>query len=227
MTTPAAALKKLKAGIRAECARQGIDDASRKLMMMRLAGVETSTRLDLKGANRVLDHLRQTGAFQRTVGFPARSAAVNPTKAKPSLNEQSSETEWRFVFSAPASHQDLLKKIYKLAETVGSFQSPPVPVMSKAWVEGSVKQSVGLNKPESREKTAKPLQLCSERELWIVVQILASWANKHGKSPNSEDRGQKTEDRGLRTVQSGKASPSWGLRRRVAPEDDCPQSSDT
>ena len=172
MTTPAVALKKLKAGIRAECARQGIDDTARKLMMMRLAGTETSTRLDLKGANLVLAHLRQTGASASRKGTARRA----PTAAD----------EWRFVFSAPASHQDLLKKIYKLAETIGSFQSPPVPVMSKAWVEGSVKQSVGLNKQETREKTAKPLQMCSERELWIIVQILASWALKHGKKPNRE-----------------------------------------
>lgn len=178
--TPAAALKKLKAGIRAECTKQGIDDTARRLMMMRLAGTESSTRLDLNGANRVLAHLQGTGG--------RRAVAAKTGKAK-------TADEWRFVFTAPASHQDLLKKIYKLSETIGGFQNPPVPVMSKAWVEGSVKQSVGLNKPETREKTVKPLQLCSEHELWIVVQILAAWVAKHGKNPNqkTEDRGQKTD----------------------------------
>lgn len=122
---PAQLLAKTKSGIRAECAKQGIDDASRKAMMMRLAGVASSTELNLKGALAVMDHLRKTGGA---------GASKTPN-------------EWAFVFRQAPDRQVYLRKIYKQAEKLGALQSPPVAVMNKAYVEGITEQMRGTDQP--------------------------------------------------------------------------------
>lgn len=90
MPKPAYDLATLRRAIRAECTRQGIDDDGRRALMLSKADVRSSTDLDLRGAQRVLDHLRRTG------GKPV--------------------SEWAFVFRAPADRQPHLKKIYKQAQ---------------------------------------------------------------------------------------------------------------
>jgi hypothetical protein len=155
-------LSRLKAGIRAECARQGIDDGTRRAMMKRLAGVDSSCALDLKGAHAILDHLHSS------------------KEKLPSAGQ-----EWTFVFRATPARQKYLKKIYRLSQTIGLWQAPPVPVMSKAWVEGTVKQMSGLNLPETRLKTLKPLEFCDAAALRLVIMILAEWCRKNGRDPNT------------------------------------------
>lgn len=116
-------LKKYLSGIRAECAKQGIDDDSRRTLMMRLAGVSSSTQLNLTGAKAVLDHLRKTGG-------PVRSRG-----------------EWFFTFRMPKPNQVFLKKIYRLAERIGKAQQPPVKVMPKKYIEGIATQMTGATAP--------------------------------------------------------------------------------
>jgi len=122
--TPSQLLAKTKAGIRAECAKQGIDDDARKAMMMRLAGVASSTALNLKGALAVMDHLRKTGG----------ATASTPN-------------EWAFVFRQAADRQTYLKKIYKQAQKLGALQTPPVEVMPKAYMEGIAARMAGATQP--------------------------------------------------------------------------------
>ncbi|MDR3322981.1 MAG: regulatory protein GemA [Zoogloeaceae bacterium] len=143
---PAKALARLRGGIRAECAKQGIDDDIRKAMLSRIAGVGSSKDLTLKDAHRVLDHLRQTG---RGMGKPAKDKKIG--------------ADWKFVFSVTPSRQPLLKKIYRLAETLGQAQTPPVPVASKAYVEGIAVQMVGAT---------TLLEFCDTDLLHTIVQAL-------------------------------------------------------
>ncbi len=123
--TPSQLLAKTKAGIRAECAKQGIDDHARKALMMRLAGVASSTALNLKGALAIMDHLRKTGS-------PRNSKTPN---------------EWAFVFRMSEDRQTYLKKIYKQAQKLGAQQIPPVPVMPKAYMEGIAARMAGATQP--------------------------------------------------------------------------------
>lgn len=123
--TPSQLLAKTKAGIRAECAKQGIDDHARKALMMRLAGVASSTALNLKGALAIMDHLRKTGGA---------TASKTPN-------------EWAFVFRQAADRQTYLKKIYKQAQKLGALQTPPVEVMPKAYMEGIAARMAGATQP--------------------------------------------------------------------------------
>lgn len=145
--------------IRGECKKQGLDDDTRRALIERFAGTgkRSSKDLTLATSGQVLDHLH--------------SVTSQPGK---------SSNEWAFVFKAAIARQPYLKKIYRCAEKIGAKQNPPVKVMSKAWVEGSVKQSVGLNHPSVASKVAKPLETCAIDELLTVIQILESWAKKIG-----------------------------------------------
>ncbi|MDR1889640.1 MAG: regulatory protein GemA [Zoogloeaceae bacterium] len=162
--TPAVALKKLCAGIRAECAKQGIDDDTRRAMMSRVAGVGSSKDLDLRGANAVLAHLRRSdGRRQRTEDSQHAGASRPVTEQSSVIRPQSSENEWRFVFSCAAARQKYLRKIYRQAETLGAMQSPPVTVMPKKYVEGIARQMVSA---------ATLLEFCGEDTLHAIVQAL-------------------------------------------------------
>ena len=140
--------------IRAEVKKHGLDDDTRRALIERFAGVGQRSSKDLTEdtAGRLLDHLK------RREGKP-----VN---------------EWAFVFKAALVRQPYLKKIYRCAEKIGARQNPPVKVMSKAWVEGSVKQSTGLNRPGLKDKAVKPLETCGIGELLTVIRILESWAKE-------------------------------------------------
>lgn len=147
--TPSQLLAKTKAGIRAECTKQGIDDASRKAMMMRLAGVASSTQLSIKGALAVMDHLRKTGGA---------TASKTPN-------------EWAFVFCQAADRQTYLRKIYKQAQKLGALQTPPVEVMPKVYVEGIASQMAGATQPlefcdpERLHKIVQALEIHLKRQV--------------------------------------------------------------
>lgn len=139
--TPSQLLAKTKAGIRAECAKQGIDDHARKALMMRLAGVASSTALNLKGALAVMDHLRKT------------------------------PNEWAFVFRMSADRQTYLRKIYKQAQKLGALQTPPVPVMPKSYMEGIAARMAGATQPlefcdpERLHKIVQALEVHMKRQV--------------------------------------------------------------
>jgi len=143
--TPAQALAKTKAAIRAECAKQGIDDYARKAMMMRLAGVRSSTKLDPTGARAVVDHLRKTG----------RSASAK------------APNEWAFVFRQSPDRQTYLRKIYKLAQKLGGLQQPPVDVMPKRYMEGIASQMAGATQPLEFCEPERLRQIVQAMEVYL------------------------------------------------------------
>ncbi|MDR3324323.1 MAG: regulatory protein GemA [Zoogloeaceae bacterium] len=159
--TPAKALARLKGGIRAECAKQGIDETTRKAMLSRIAGVGSSKDLTLKDAHRVLEHLRSTG---RGMGKPAKDKKIGD--------------DWTFVFAATPARQPLLKKIYRLAETLGQAQTPPVPVASKAYVEGIAVQMVGAT---------TLLEFCDTDLLHKIVQALEVHLRRRRKAAPAQE----------------------------------------
>ncbi|MDR3351746.1 MAG: regulatory protein GemA [Zoogloeaceae bacterium] len=167
--TPAAAKQRILGGIRAECARQGIDDDTRRSLMARLAGVRSSKDLTLKDAKRVLMHLQScSDAMPESCG---RRSAPPGTPG-----------EWKFVFAQPKEKQLLLKKIFRLAETIGGLQTPPVPVIPKAWVEGIIRQMRAIPAGSSAgpdKAVVVKLELCATGELATVVQAMAVYVKRH------------------------------------------------
>ena len=150
------ALDKTLVAIRCECKAQGLDDDTRRDLIEHFAGPGKRSGRDMmpEQAN-ALNHLRQK-AF------------------KPGA-------EWRFVFNLTPDKMALGKKIYRCAEKLGALQQPPIPVMSKAYVEGAAKQALGLNHPDFAGVTVKKLEHCTVAQLHLVVQILESWAKTRVK----------------------------------------------
>jgi hypothetical protein len=184
--TPACALKRLKAGIRAECAKQGIDDATRRALMQSIAGVDSSTKLTLAEAKEVLWHLQKCS--DRAKKPDARRRA-----------EKGTPEEWRFVFSQPPERQPLLKKIYHLAEIAGSFQNPPVAVMPKHWVEGILAQMRGIG-----GLAVTRLEICAKEELVALVQALAAHVGRR------QETGGRRQSKKLATALQGCRSDAIG-----------------
>lgn len=79
--------------------------------------------------------------------------------------------EWRFVFRLAKERQIYGQKIYRLAQRIGKLQEPPVPVMSKAYIEGITKQMRG---------TDQPLEFCDCVQLLRVIQALEVFVKRHG-----------------------------------------------
>lgn len=155
-------LKKKRQAINVHRRQIGMADTDYRALLRRVAGVASSADLMTQdAADAVLAELQRHGA-------PA------PVKRPAGVNE------WRFVFKLTGERQALAKKIYRCAEKIGLAQTPPVPVMSKAWVEGIVKQAGGFNAPGVAGKVASPLETCSADALTRVVKILESWARKIG-----------------------------------------------
>jgi phage gp16-like protein len=154
----------------------GMEDADYRAMLGRVANVESSTALTAGTAWDVLREMDRLGAPVRAPRPVGRGGSrTAPTKAQ--------NDEWRFTFRAAAHLQPYLKKIYVLAVKIGEKQTPPVPVMSKAWVEGTVKQCSGINGTPGRDWTVKPLEMCDADELHLVIQILAEHLRKRGGRP--------------------------------------------
>jgi hypothetical protein len=164
--TPAAALKRMLGGIRAECAKQGIDDDTRRALMARVAGVSSSKDLTLKDAKQVLWHLQKCS-----------DGARPDAKKKAAL--RGTPEEWKFVFSQPPEKQPLLKKIYRLAETIGGLQSPPVPVIPKCWVEGVAGRMRGVGaRRDASAKVITRLEMCTGAELATLIQAMAVYVRR-------------------------------------------------
>jgi hypothetical protein len=145
----AASLPRIRAAIRAECAKHGIDDDTRRGLMQRLAGVTSSTQLDLRGALAVLDHLR--------------GAAGKHGRAR-------RNDEWAFVFSTTPARQKYLRKIYKLAERVGPLMTPPCALAPKYYIEGIARQMAGCD---------TVLEFCDESRLTQIIAALDVFLRRH------------------------------------------------
>lgn len=154
-------LKKKRQSIKIKQGQLGLDEATYRALLKRVAGVTSSTALMTQdAADAVLAELQRLGAPE---SLPRKR--VN---------------EWGFVFKLTGERQALGKKIYRCAEKIGALQTPPVKVMPKVWVEGIARQAAGLNSPEVAGKVVKPLETCAADELMTIIKILESWARKIG-----------------------------------------------
>ncbi len=146
-------LKKLCDTIRALCGKKELNwsDDLRRDVIERFAGPGKRSQKDLSEAQAqgVVDYLRSQ-----------------------------KNNEWKFVFNLAPHKIHLGKKIYRCAEKIGALQTPPIPVMSKAWVEGTARQALGYNAPGLKGPLVKKLEHCEPSELLLVIQILESRAKK-------------------------------------------------
>ena len=147
-------LKKMRQAIHVKRRQLVLDDETYRAILMRVAGVTSSADLMSQDAAHAV-----LGELDRLLGA-GRARRVQ---------------EWRFVFRLPPEKQLLCKKIYRCAEKIGLAQTPPLPVMPKAWVEGIARQSRGAG-----PNVVTPLEMQSPEELRLIIQILESWARKIG-----------------------------------------------
>lgn len=124
----------------------GMDDDTYRAMLMGVAGVDSSSKLDYAGMTKVLKHLRASG-------FKAANAA--------------SKNEWAFVFKLTPDRQAYAKKIYRLAQKLGTADQPK----SKAYIEGIAAQMAGAT---------KPLEFCDEEDLHKIIQALEVYLKRQG-----------------------------------------------
>lgn len=132
--------------IHAACRAKGIDADARRDLQLSLTGKASLNDMHLGEVSRVLDHLN--GKAQR-----------------------GGDGEWRFVFALADDRQACGRKIFRLAERIGPTQQPPVPVASKAYIEGITAQMRGCD---------QPLEFCDADQLRKVVQALEIYCKRHG-----------------------------------------------
>lgn len=133
--------------INAACGKLGIGRDERHALQLQVVGKASLTEMHLPELDDVLSHLNRIARG----GKPA--------------------DEWKFVFRLTVDRQRYAKKIYRLAEKIGALQTPPVPVMSKAYVEGIARQMRGCD---------QPLEFCDCAQLHKIVQALEVFVKRHG-----------------------------------------------
>ncbi|MFZ2269069.1 MAG: phage protein GemA/Gp16 family protein [Azonexus sp.] len=131
--------------INAICGKLKIGAEERHSIQLSVTGKASLTEMELPELNDVLSHLN------RIV-----SGKTN---------------EWSFVFRLPLERQSYGKKIYRLAEKIGALQVPPVPRMSKSYIEGVAGQMKGCD---------APLEFCDCAQLHKIVQALEVYVKRHG-----------------------------------------------
>lgn len=148
--------------IRAECAKQGIDDDTRRELMMDKAGVSSQRDLDLAGAIAVLDHLHRSGG----------SRAPEARKAN----------EWSWVNKlADKEKQRRLWKIRRLCIEAGIEEGK-----QSAYVEGIALQMSGA--AASAGPVSTPLRMCDADTLLRIIKALAEHLRRNGQDPNHAHR---------------------------------------
>lgn len=130
--------------IHAACRKLGIDTDTRRDLQMEITGKASLSEMALHEVSRVLDALNRRA---------------------------SGEAEWRFVFRLATDRQLYGRKIYRLAERVGALMDPPVPVATKAYIEGIARQMRGCD---------QPLEFCDAEQLHKIVQALEVYLKRHG-----------------------------------------------
>lgn len=133
--------------INAACGKLKIGKEERHALQLQITGKQSLTAMSLPELDDVLSHLNRI----------ARGA--NPAD------------EWKFVFRLALVRQSYAKKIYRLAERIGAQQTPPVGVMSKAYIEGICRQMRGCD---------QPLEFCDCEQLHKIVQALEVFVKRHG-----------------------------------------------
>lgn len=143
------ALKKnnRKATINILCGDLGISRDERHAIQLQVTGKPSLTAMSLPELDDVLNHLHKIRHGKRP------------------------EDEWRFVFRLTPDRQIHAKKIFRLAEKIGALQSPAVPVMSKAYIEGIAERMM-------RSDTV--LEFCDSEQLHKIVQALEIYVKRHG-----------------------------------------------
>ena len=129
--------------IHAACRAAGIDEETRRALQVQLTGKASLSDMHIGEVTRVLDH----------------------------LNQSRGGDEWKFVFKLAADRQPHARKIYRLAERVGQLMNPPVPVASKAYIEGLATQMRGCE---------TLLEFCDATQLHKIVQALEIHVKRHG-----------------------------------------------
>lgn len=133
--------------INAACGKLKIGKEERHALQLQITGKQSLTAMALPELEDVLSHLNRI----------ARGA--NPAD------------EWKFVFRLALERQSYAKKIFRLAERIGALQTPPVGVMSKAYIEGICRQMRGCD---------QPLEFCDCEQLHKIVQALEVFVKRHG-----------------------------------------------
>lgn len=146
-------------------AGEALPDDIYRGILQRVAGVESSTKLRRVAAvDDVIDELNRLGFGQRPRYHYAQNA----------------KREWAFVDQAAPARQPLLKKIIMLMKGAGVEPGKQV-----AYVEGVARQMAGLNGLPGSAAISKPLVMCDQGELWLIVAALASHLRRHGVNPNA------------------------------------------
>lgn len=133
--------------INAACGKLGIGREERHALQLQITGKPSLTAMALAELDDVLSHLNRIGKG----GQPA--------------------DEWKFVFKMTPERQRHAKKIYRLAEHIGKLQTPPVGIMSKAYIEGISRQMRSCD---------QPLEFCDGEQLHKIVQALEVFVKRHG-----------------------------------------------
>lgn len=131
----------------------GISEEERRALQQQITGKASLKEMSLNEVGQVLDHLNRLLGARRVVG-----------------------NEWSFVFKLTPARQIHAKKIFRLAERVGKLLTPPVPVASKAYIEGITAQMRGAT---------QPLEFCDPEQLHKVVQALEIYVKRHGAASTS------------------------------------------
>lgn len=155
------ALKKqgLRRIVMAICGRKGLNltDEQRHGIQIDVVGKASLTDMAVPELEDMISHLRR---LQKASEVPAATLPADKTA-----------NEWRFVFRLTLDRKRYGQKIYRLAEKIGALQTPAVPVMSKAYVEGIARQMRGCD---------QPLEFCDPSQLHKVVQALEVFVKRHG-----------------------------------------------
>jgi len=131
--------------INAACGKLGIGRDERHALQLQITGKASLTEMALPELNDVLSHLNRVAGGKKN--------------------------EWSFVFKLALERQIYAKKIYRLAEKIGAMQTPPVSIMSKAYIEGIASQMRGCE---------QPLEFCDCEQLHKIIQALEIHIKRHG-----------------------------------------------
>lgn len=145
----------LRRMVHAICGKKGLglSDDERRAIQKSVTGQDSISAMSLPQLEDLVAHLRKL-----------QSAVKNESGAN-------GNDEWRFVFRLAPDRQPYAKKIYHIAKRLGALQENPVPIMSKAYIEGIASRMAGA---ETR------LEFCDADRLHKIVQSLEMYVKRHG-----------------------------------------------
>lgn len=129
------------------------DDTYRAMIGTVVPGKRSAADCSVPQLDKLVAHCK------RLIGAPGVPTAPTPRDS------------WRFVFGCVPERQLHLRRIYRLAERAGATLTPPAPIASKAWVEGTAKQMLQCD---------TLLEFCGPDLLHKIVQALEIHCKRHG-----------------------------------------------